>query len=330
MIDTYRIFDRVLASEVPLPELAPADGQAVEFEFSLHKKPRPPAGNWLHVHEWRLADGEISLSCARQGERYRLRFPQLADFEISGCATKIRCIATSDTGDNTIRHLLLDQVIPRVVSHNNRLVTHAAAVQFDDGRAAALLGPTGAGKSTLAAALHVCGARLLSDDCLLLESAGSRVTGIASYRGLRLWPDTAAAMFPGTAGLSPMAHYSSKQRVDLPSTGTEPVELSALILLSPPPGNMPAGSVNLSRASGSEALTILIANQFVLDITDHERTRRSFEEYAKLVKTGIPVFLLAYPRQQDLLGEVCEAVESACRAPAGEESLPSPKKRLNS
>lgn len=74
----------------------------------------------------------------------------------------------------------------------------------------------------------------------------------------------------------------------------------------------------------------MITNQFALDITDRDRTRRSFEECAKLVQTGIPVFLLAYPRQQDLLGEVCEVVESACPAPAGEELLSSPRKQLNS
>ena len=100
-----------------------------------------------------------------------------------------------------MRHLLLDQVMPLVLSRD-RLVLHASAVATPAG-AAAFIGFTGAGKSTLAASLSAAGFPILSDDCLVIERDGRGFLARPFYPGARLWPDSVHAVGANVEGRAP-------------------------------------------------------------------------------------------------------------------------------
>jgi hypothetical protein len=76
---------------------------------------------------------------------------------------------------------------------------HATAVSID-GAACAFLGPTGAGKSTLAINFASAGAPLLGDDCVVLSVASDAIVLTPGYAGARLWDDSFDAL-----GLDPAA-----------------------------------------------------------------------------------------------------------------------------
>ena len=133
----------------------------------------------------------------------------------------------------TLRHLLLDQVLPLALGRMGRMAIHASAVHVPGLGAVAFAGGPGSGKSTLAAALARAGCAVLSDDCLVIAVRSGGVWAIPSYPGVRLWPDAASRL--GYRGRL-VAHYSDKVRVatgGLPS-GDCPARLRALFLRRPP------------------------------------------------------------------------------------------------
>ena len=80
--------------------------------------------------EWTLPDGTRSTEFYRVGSAYLLRFPGLADFEISADGLAVRCRPTPETSDATSRHLYLNQVLPLVLGRLGKMVFHASAVEI--------------------------------------------------------------------------------------------------------------------------------------------------------------------------------------------------------
>ena len=84
---------------------------------------------------------------------------------------------------------LLGPILGFVLRLRGTLSLHASVVELDR-KAIAILGPAGAGKSTLAAAFAMAGHRVLSDDItpVLFDERG-RFMAQPGYPRLRLWPD---------------------------------------------------------------------------------------------------------------------------------------------
>ncbi len=129
----HRVSGLRLEADIPLPELPRASALRADCRFQLLPPLRraavPPA--WLH--RWRRDDGGVLVSLGRAGRDYVVRFTGLADFLISREADLVRCRARPGTSPATVRHLLLDQVIPMVLAHRGRLALHASAAITGDG-----------------------------------------------------------------------------------------------------------------------------------------------------------------------------------------------------
>lgn len=278
----YQLSDVVLASSMALPELEAVAAEP-QWTFDLRRQAFPfRRSDWFQ--RWRLPNGRPSASFAREAGGYLVRFHGMADFSIDLGSRTIACWRRGTTPLTTIRHLLLDQVMPLVLSRGPRLVLHAAAVDTPKG-AVALVGPAGSGKSTLASALAVAGLPLLTDDCLLVEPATRGFIARSFYPGARLWPDSARAL--GTClRSSAVAHYTRKRRVASlasPSPG-ESFPLSRLLVLSSRRrARAPRTDVALTPLGGREALLSLLGCTFQLDLADRAVLRRGFELLSSLV-----------------------------------------------
>ena len=245
---------------------------------------------------------------ARSPDLFLLRFDGLADFEIgTGVPVTISPRPEPGTGQETLEHLLLDQVLPRVLAHRGAVVLHAGAVQVD-GFLVAYVGETGRGKSTLTASFDLAGHHALSDDGLVVTCTGDRVLAAPTYPSLRLWPDALEGVFASPPQVAPMAHYSTKRRVlrdvGLSSPG-DPASLKALYVLGEPASD--CHDVSLDPLSEREAVMAVIGNTFQLDTSDKTRASRLFEQAAQVAR-HLPAFELHYPREFARLGEVRAAI----------------------
>lgn len=287
----YRLSGFTLHSNVALPELPSSPGEPTHV-FRLDAAARPwPRPRWYH--HWQEAGGRPSLSFARTASGYLLRFPALADFEVTRDGARIRARQRRAVPPETLRHLLLDQVWPLALSGGGHFVIHASAVVLPDGRAIAFAGAAGVGKSSLAARLASEGCRVLCDDCLLIEKTGAEWRAVPGYPGLRLWPDMLAQVHARGDVVTDVAHYTSKKRLDrraLPFA-RDPAPLTAVYLIHALPGS---ADVRLAPLPGARALMELVPLTYLLDHEDREQLERSFAHLAALT-SAIPTWRLELP-----------------------------------
>lgn len=308
---TYRISDIALSSDMAMPELLPTDDPP-DWTFSIATR-RLSAATPRWFHRWRNPGETPTLSFSRIDGGYFLRFHGRADFAIDLDGRSIVGFRRGRATRTTLRHLLIDQIMLLVLSRD-RLVVHASAVATPSG-AAAFLGFTGSGKSTIAAALSACGFPILTDDCLVVEVSRRGVVARPFYPGARLWPDAVRAI-GATLRLSlPVAHYTRKRRLDANHLACQPdaVPLSRLFVLARPEAHEPHGSLQATRLRGADALVALLECTFQLDIHDAQAVRRTFERQSRLVR-ALPVHRLTFPWHLGRLADTRAAIARALRA----------------
>ena len=308
-LTTYRFAGFSLSSPLLLHALpiVPAGSARADFRIVVDDEASSSCNDVIWRHHWRDPSGAISLSFAYGGSDAILHFPDVAKVTASADGT-ISLTRAHGTSDETLCHILIDQVLPRLLAQRGSLVVHGAAAIIDDKSGIALVGETGHGKSTLSAALAKTGVRLLTDDCFLLESDDAGVRAVPTYPGLRLLPDSLAALYgehiPET---SPVAHYTEKRRL-APAEHADPPHSSApitAILALQAPSASP--EICVTPLQPQQACIELVRNTFQLDLTDMPRVGKLVARAAQ-VTTHIPVFALSYPRDFTLLPEVVRKI----------------------
>jgi hypothetical protein len=318
---SYSYADITLSSTFPMAGLLAVTNEQKSPDITFQIMSSPPAepagSDWIHV--WHTTTGEITLLLAGIDSAFLLRFPFLADFVLDETGCRIGAWPAPETDEETVRHLLLDQVMPRVLGHQGRLVLHASAVCVE-GRALAFVGETGMGKSTLAASFHLSGYPLLTDDGLVVKREGDCIEAMPGYSGLRLLPESVTALFKEPPPGKAMAAYSPKNRVALDQNyKIDSVELAALFVLGKPDLGEETAAIKVSPLSQRDACMELVRNSFQLDVSNHNKVAALFSAATEAAKR-LPVFSLSYPRDFSSLPGVHKAIMNLQRESATEVS----------
>jgi hypothetical protein len=222
-----------------------------------------------------------------------MTFPDHGQFDVSADGSSVTIHPFPDSPSETIRHLLLNQILPLVLSRRGRTVLHASAVSYAD-RVAAFIGRSGAGKSTLAVACARLGASIVSDDCLVVYRRGAEWHAVPCHAGVRLWPDALALFGWREETGAVTAHYSEKRRLDAASRGTGDPEqavetrvlpLAGILYMPTPAGSVPGipGAIR-----GRDAMMAIASEIFRIDWRDPAESRRQFDAIAAMA-AEIPV-----------------------------------------
>jgi hypothetical protein len=248
-------------------------------------------------HHW-TSGNLVTVSYGRRDSDHWLRFPGLADFRISANAQNIYCHPFPDIPLNTIRHLLLDQVLPRCMAHQGRVMLHASAIRTRKGTIL-FPGSSGSGKSTLAGYFHQSGDPAISDDCVLLLKEQDRVQAIPNYGGVRLWKDSQDFLFQPDQKTLDVAHYTTKQRVSLLSQATGDFEqdnsVLAVIFLPSPAPNSNDAELKITPLSMRDGYIEMLKQSYHLDVTDSNKISLNTQNLARIIR-GIPLLQLKMPR----------------------------------
>lgn len=306
----YRIFDVAIDSDIPLPELPEISSDERQREV-IHFRCRERAGRenthaWFH--HWVTDSGTVTASCARVGAGFLLRIPGIADFAIKPSGMRIDCFPQEGVPQSSVRHALLDQVIPMLLGQLGRQVLHASAVTIAKHYFVAFVGPSGAGKSTLASSFAGAGSTLITDDCLMLEERNNLLIPIANYSGVRLYDDAAEHVFGVVGEPGSVAHYSNKKRIPLTGHLNEHSSpaLKGVFLIDTATGG--ETEISIRPISGAMDLMPLVRQHFYLDVADRRTIATQFSHLQRLLALGVAVYHLGYPRQLALLGDVREAI----------------------
>jgi len=277
----YQFSDLVLSSAEPLPELREAAAVVAEVVVDWTEARRPDAHPTFA--SWLTQSGDAWLTFAEVPEGYLLTFAGYAQFVVSLDAGRIEARPMPGRSLATTRHLLLNQVLPLVLSRRGRLVLHSSAVSWQ-GQVIAFLGSSGAGKSTMAAACAAAGAAVVTDDCLVVRRAEpanpSRWMAVPCDAGVRLWPRTLQLLgWPAESGSR--TYFTDKRRVGASQSpfAFEPttLPLARAFQLSRPGDHVTPGPVR-----GRAAVMALATGLFRLDVRDASESRQQFDAISDL------------------------------------------------
>ncbi|MEO7787153.1 MAG: hypothetical protein ABIR77_04930 [Sphingomicrobium sp.] len=208
----YHLFGLKLASSLPLPELACGSG---------------PADVTIQLARGSFASGDATGWLDGGGERVTLFLEDMRFTVDSGC--RIEIVAPPGRAENDIRVWLLGTVMATLLHQRGYFTLHANAVQLPSGGAAAFSGPSGTGKSTMAALLDRAGLRVLGDDLCAVRTDNERALVHPGIPRLKLWADTLALFDRSADDLERVASDLLKYHVPLVG-GAEPGLLDPLPL----------------------------------------------------------------------------------------------------
>lgn len=214
-----------LRTEVPLPELLPwtGDDRAPDVTVTVGEIVAPLTDV---VHAARM------LSIGRDGT-CQLAVAGVATFRVTG-GRQVVVAPEGDAGTPDIRLFLLGTVFGVLCHQRGVVPLHACCVRIG-ADTVAFAGPSGVGKSSLAAALWRRGCPLISDDvCVVSCPAGGGPTVLPAFPRLRLWHDGADAIGLDPATLSAVRAGTAKYSVPVAGAfapGATP--LTAIYHLSP-------------------------------------------------------------------------------------------------
>lgn len=321
----YIAYGLAIDSDVALPEL-----EATQTEYSpllagrLRVRMACAPVSVREPRDWMLQtslpDGRPWMWAAHQEHGFLLRYVGMADFMVNPKGTEIVLAhAEAASTRDTLGHLLLDQALPMVLGLRGIPTLHASTVVTKRG-VCGFMGPTGAGKSTLAASFSAAGYPALGDDCLAIkEDDGFSV--IPGYPGLRLWTDSAQSLAADWASAPVVAHYTHKRRIlSAPGLESFPSRLEPLAVIyclareasGDSYGRTPAPAIESMRPN--EAFLQLLSASFMLDISDRAVLTRNLRFIERLLG-AVPVRRLRVPNGFSSLPSVREAVLSDVAAP---------------
>ena len=211
------LYGLVIGANVPIggaPPAAPALSPNITVDFDPEPDPavlREGAG--LLQHGPHGLD-EPLYTLFRRGEDYLFDFPDGVQFVIAPDATHIRASWPPALTADVAAIYLVSTVLAFVLRLRGHEVLHAASVVID-GAAIAIVGPGGAGKSTLAACLSERGFTVLSEDVTALIDRGQDFDVLPSHARIRLWPDSAAMLRGDAEALPFLADADWKRYLEL-------------------------------------------------------------------------------------------------------------------
>lgn len=262
---------------------------------------------------WADPVGFLSISRVGDGQpsTYRMRFSDELVLDVFPDKRMIEERAASPgLSESTRDHILADQVLPRILSHDGTLVLHAGAIRYNDA-SVLFVGESGYGKSSLTASFDDSGYPIMGDDALVISRNGAAYCAAAVYPSLRLFPDSIEALVPKNATTRTVAHYTSKRRVDVglsQDTGRAgPLPIEGIFLLGGPDQG---DDIRVRPMKPANACIALLRNSFALDPSDTQMARKRLGE-ASALSDEVPAYEICYPHDYGRLPKVREAVIAA-------------------
>jgi hypothetical protein len=231
------------------------------------------------------------------GSSYR-RWTDLFEFLVTPDARRIHARILNDTHEEALLAYLLVDALSFSMVRLGWEPLHATAVVTPHG-AAAFLGESGDGKSTLAALFVHGGFKLLTDDMLILTAEGDRFLAqpgpprIKLYRGVPMNAVTEKLIIP----------LDDEQHIV-----RQPQPLTALYLIHHDQngGRLDHGPV-IRRLSPAQALPRILAGTAGHCPSGADRLQRQFAFVTRLVQQ-VPIKTLSYRRNEDEMFLVRDAV----------------------
>jgi hypothetical protein len=243
----------------------------------------------------------------------------LATCHIAPDARRIDVYPAPDADERALGLILAGPVLTFVLHQLGYPCLHASAILAAPG-GVAFLGPSGQGKSTLAAGFLRDGVALLSDDILALRATGDGIECLPGLPLMKVWPETAERALALEEELPCLTPTFEKRLLALDGRHARagaPARLRALYILRRyDPTRADRDDVAITPLRGRAAHTALLAQTLNTALLHSAEAARLLPLYQRLLAQA-SVRLLAYPHGYQYQGQVRERILADLAALAG-------------
>ena len=236
----YKAFSFNISSELEIPEFLPGEGvpDITILMGKVSDKLNNPTAKGLR---YQIADGEFLLKVDNIARYYVEQGKKITiDPDIMATA-------------NDIRLFLLGSVFGALFHQRKLLPFHASSICYE-GKAILFTGPTGIGKSTLAAAFRLKGFQTVSDDIsLVVPDSIDGYTLVPGYPQVKLWEKSLKLLNQDCTGMEKIREKLNKYKLDVKSNfyGTESLKIKTIYLIA------------TKRTEGTEITDLKGAEKFI-------------------------------------------------------------------
>lgn len=312
----YQAYGECLASELPFPELREASVSPPRWTFQTRPEAAlspSPAGELLGAQEIYPA---CHARLRREGPDLSISVDDTGRYLLADGGRSITFWPVPGATDDYMRAHLLGRVLATAMHFDGALVLHGSAVAYPAG-AVLFLAPKHSGKSTLALALTVSGARLISDDTIAVTNLDAeRPLVRPGIHSLRLFPDSAGRLLGRAEG--PQRDDGKQLVSSLPpqQREEETVPLAAVYFLVP--AESIAGGVAIGRRPLPQpvAAAAMVGQGKISEMLGLSQAPLLLRRAAR-VASRVPAWQLAVHRDLSRLPEVVAQVGAWHGAGAG-------------
>ncbi|PYZ96966.1 aldolase [Alteribacter lacisalsi] len=196
----YRAFGFNIKSDYELPELVTAESYPNQADIKIR------VGSLHKLWEMEAKEGQLFVV---QPDRILFRIPEVAIYSVTGGSDIVVTPLEEDT-DDKIRLYLLGTCMGAIMMQRKILPLHGSALEIN-GKAYAVVGDSGAGKSTTAAALLKRGCRLVSDDVIPVTFSTNNTPLVTpAYPQQKLWQESLDSFGVSSHHLKPIIDRETK------------------------------------------------------------------------------------------------------------------------
>lgn len=282
----YCVCGLSVASEVELPGLiVTAPGRRPEVTIRRGSVPESLFGVTAAGPTWQIA-----------GKQFLMRIPDIAQFLLND-GREIVFAAESDATEADVPVFILGTVFGILLHQREQIVLHASALCVN-GKAVLFCGPTGAGKSTLVAALSQCGYPLVVDDvcAVAINSPGVPMVH-PDGRQLKLWAQAIDRLGLARSRGERVRQSLEKFYVEPGQAFTQPLPLGAVYVLREA---RPPDRPGIERPNVVEAALLLRRNAYRPPLVRRMNQMANYFRAATAIATVAEFFYLT--RMLDFAG----------------------------
>jgi hypothetical protein len=305
-----------LLANTPLPGLQILEtlGTEVDVEIRLKEKPCSlpifsDSSTIFYTSPYKNAEGNPILRVGDLDKNYLIFFySDGLRFAVARDGREVIGDWPDDFSLEDAATFLVGPVLGFVLRLRGIVPLHASCVAVD-GRAIALLGAPGAGKSTTAAAFARLGYPIVSEDVVALDERDNSFWVQPGYPRINLWPASVEALFGAEDALPVVTPTWGKRYLAVDQNGLQfqrqPLQLSAIYFLSERDSDKRNPAIK--PLEGMAALMTLVPNTYVNYVLDDAMRSREFDVLGRLVST-VPLLSVRASSDSAHLEELCNGI----------------------
>jgi hypothetical protein len=307
----YSVYGLTLASNFPIPGLLPLQSETlvdVDITFGGFD------GEIICEQPWYVStcldeDSPIlTVWKSLDGSWFRFLYSDRTEFRINRAGTKVSATWPESLSLENTTIYLVGQIAAFVLRLRGFVCLHASSIVVDQ-RLLAIVGNSGAGKSTTAASLVKRGHRVLSEDVSALVESNGKFMVQPGYPRVNLWPDAVHSLYGAPDALPQIVSTWDKRYFDLGRNGgnffNQPAALSAIYVLEDRVSEETAPSVE--SVSAREALISLLTNAHGRHLVERSMRTREFDLLSRVAEV-VPVRRVVPHIDFVRLDELCERI----------------------